>query len=472
MTSPKGIYVHTHWSYRHPYAARTWSLQDWGGLIDALDRIGYTLLQIWPMIDTMPVPPTPSDREHLGKIRNVIRLAHDRGFTVVIGAGANVAANERARSFSFSSRPYFQAERLVDPSDPSAVRRLIDHRRQLLEPLKEADGFWILDCDPGGFPGATSSQLVSLFLAHRRLLDSLRPGIELVYWMWAGWEKTGFEESWQNSAQDAWREVIHGLLREAPEPWRVNACWPGHFRTLEEQNQLHRALYFPYNALEFEPSFPLTNWYPGPEDAMPAALSRVPAEHHPRGVMANAQSHCLQLPHLYLFSHLAGGGSPDSIDLPRFAGRLLPKVAEELCGGWIALNGDDPQRMREAENALASVDSRRLESGELGGLLFGDPARLLEDLVLQLRAMAPLARIRRLLPQEKDPRTDLRAFAEAFRTWQRRHGFSDWARGPFIERLHHTLEPIIPGISTMPFDPRHGYTTRILHAVQGAARQP
>src|SRR5437762_584279 len=28
-----GLYVHTHWAYSHPYAARTWSVEDWRGYL-------------------------------------------------------------------------------------------------------------------------------------------------------------------------------------------------------------------------------------------------------------------------------------------------------------------------------------------------------------------------------------------------------------------------------------------------------
>ena len=33
-----GMYVHQHWPYHHPYAARTWSLDDWRGMPPACER--------------------------------------------------------------------------------------------------------------------------------------------------------------------------------------------------------------------------------------------------------------------------------------------------------------------------------------------------------------------------------------------------------------------------------------------------
>jgi hypothetical protein len=57
-----GIYIHQHWPYNHPYAARTWSLEDWRGWIDGLKRLGFKAVMIWPVLETMPEPLTPGDR--------------------------------------------------------------------------------------------------------------------------------------------------------------------------------------------------------------------------------------------------------------------------------------------------------------------------------------------------------------------------------------------------------------------------
>ena len=60
-----GMYVHQHWPYRHPYAARTWTYDDWHGYLDGLSRLGFNLVLIWPVQETMPNPLTPSDRANL-----------------------------------------------------------------------------------------------------------------------------------------------------------------------------------------------------------------------------------------------------------------------------------------------------------------------------------------------------------------------------------------------------------------------
>src|ERR1700760_711964 len=51
--SPKilGIYVHEGWPYNRPYAARTWTVEDWRGYADGLSKLGFNTIIIWPAIE-------------------------------------------------------------------------------------------------------------------------------------------------------------------------------------------------------------------------------------------------------------------------------------------------------------------------------------------------------------------------------------------------------------------------------------
>src|SRR3954471_23499930 len=71
-----GMYVHQHWPYHHPYCARTWTLADWRGYAGGLKQLGFNTVLIWPMLETMPEPLTPSDRASLEKIGQVIAMLH------------------------------------------------------------------------------------------------------------------------------------------------------------------------------------------------------------------------------------------------------------------------------------------------------------------------------------------------------------------------------------------------------------
>ena len=60
-----GMYIHQHWPYNHPYAARTWTVQDYRGYATGLKQLGFNTLMIWPILETMPDPLTPSDESNL-----------------------------------------------------------------------------------------------------------------------------------------------------------------------------------------------------------------------------------------------------------------------------------------------------------------------------------------------------------------------------------------------------------------------
>ncbi len=71
-----GMYVHQHWPYNHPYAARTWTLEDWRGFAGGLKQLGYNTIMIWPMLEIMPDPLTPSDVASLEKHARVMDMLH------------------------------------------------------------------------------------------------------------------------------------------------------------------------------------------------------------------------------------------------------------------------------------------------------------------------------------------------------------------------------------------------------------
>src|SRR5579862_4202900 len=137
-----GMYVHQHWPYNHPYCARTWTLDDWRGYADGLTQLGYNAVLIWPMLEIIPAPPTPSDTAALKKISEVIDMLHsDFGMRVWIVLCPNVApVDEAAASAPFEKRHFFYCDRRENPGDRDAVARLMARRETVLEPLREADG--------------------------------------------------------------------------------------------------------------------------------------------------------------------------------------------------------------------------------------------------------------------------------------------------------------------------------------------
>jgi hypothetical protein len=324
----------------------------------------------------MPSPLTPSDRANLKKIAQVIDvLHHEFKMRVWISLAPNVAAKDAvAATYPFEKRHFFYCDRRVNPTDPAALREMIEWRAELLRPLAKVDGVAIIDSDPGGFPGSNNGQFVDLLAEHRRMLNRLRPGIELYYWMHAGWEaysrfyQTG-NFQW-GTAEEA-RDVLIRLRKLNPEPWGITVNTLGNLFPPPERTHLavasklglaSRAIGFSYGAIEGEPSFPMTNF--GGDGAREAGGTKAP-----RGVMGNAQTHCVQLPNTFAFARGATGKSVTEADYVAFADGLIVGNGQTIVQAWKALSGEDPAAMRDAGDKLEVLSKRELATGHLKGLL-------------------------------------------------------------------------------------------------------
>ena len=194
----------------------------------------------------------------------------------------------------------------------------------------------------------------------------------------------------------------------------------------------------------------------------------------PRGFMANAQTHCLQLPHTYAFAHCANGGKADDLDLPAFADTLIPDAAQPVAEAWKMLeDGADGVRTEAATN-LRELATRELPVGPNGGLLFGAPHRFLIDLSLNLELRNALEQFRDAVRKGRPHRTALRHALTKLLPYQKRIGFADCGGGPiaslFTEPLRNLQDP---GINRVLADYRdwrrpeirNGIFLRLLDAV-------
>ena len=421
-----GMYMHQHWSYKHPYAVRTWTLEDWHGYIDGLQKLGYNTILIWPMLEIMPDPLTPSDEANLAKIAKVIDMAHTefkmRAYIVLC---PNVSPrSEEGRKYTFETRPFFHTDDRVDPGDPVAFGKLMEWREKLFRPLSKADGLYIIDSDPGGYPNSTNMEFVYILGAHRRMLDRLRPGIEIYYWALHGWESysrfyaTGEFKSAQTSEL---RDAIALLSKQHMEPWGIAS---GRGADLADSLGLaDRVITFPYGVIEGEPSFPMTI-YRGKrtldKDAQVAGK---------RGIMGNSQTHVVQLPNTFAFSRMARGLPAEKEDYIRFANDLVTGEGDKIVEGWEAMQGDDIKRMNNAAKKLKLLKADQLKGGNLKGLLFGDPASFINDLVLQLNMVSTMysfsAAVGNSQKNTSEIKKRLASFITATDAWQQKHGYSN-----------------------------------------------
>jgi hypothetical protein len=496
-----GMYIHMHWGYRHPYAARTWTLSDWEGYLEGLSALGYDFIMIWPLLDSMPPVPTADDRAFLLKIARAIDLAHDHfGMRVVVIVCPNTIGNEVSADYAFADRPYFTCEKKVDPKDPSAVEALLAGRRNQLAPLRAADGLAIIDSDPGGFIGSTNDEFVHLMQGQIEVFRELNPSAELIYWMLFGWENYNRfwaqAQSWQEGdppprvdcRPEVFADTLERICARTPEPWSLFACFPEHAGVVAEMGLEGKAIAFSYGLVEGEPTFPLTNLDVG---RLEATFRGEVIQGARLGRMANAQTHCLQLPHTYLFARLAQGGTAAGANLAAFAHRLLPGMGEVVARGWQAIGGGDPQEQRVAAQALRQEAGRPHASGELSGLLFGDADRFLIDLAMNLELRAALAELDMAIEAGKGmqagPRRPvgqnvpqaLRGVLDQLRPYQQRIGFVDAYGGPLAETLNRPLarlhdpriDPVLEQFHDWR-DPsiRNGLLLRLLAALEDLCR--
>lgn len=469
-----GIYVHQHWPYNHPYAARTWTLSDWRGYADGMKKLGYNTFLIWPMLETMPNPLTPSDKASLDKIRKVIDMLHNEfGMRVHIIICPNVAADDaEARKAVFEKRHFFYSDLRVNPGDPKAVSAMMKWREKLLSPLAKADGIVIIDSDPGGYPGSTNEEFINLLAEHRKLLNKFRPGIELYYWMHAGWPaycrfyETG-ELKWGSPAE--FKDAITRLNKINPEPWGLaNGLQYAGDLGLES-----RVVSYNYGAIEGEPSFPFTNF--GGEGAYNSGKSFAP-----RGVIGNAQTHCIQLPNTFAFSRGAKGLPLTENDYTQFANDLIPGKGRLIVDAWKTLSGNDSETMRKIADYLEPLSKSNLQTGRLKGLLFGSPKRFITDLIMQLRMKAAFNDFITDYRNDGDIRKSYREFVNAAEIWQRQHGYEcAWYWPGLHEALRNLNTPAInkaldvKNDGKTPFDRVHidlknmeTFTSRLIKAMK------
>jgi hypothetical protein len=487
-----GMYVHQHWPYHHPYSARTWTLGDWRGYVDGLHKLGFNTIMIWPILETMPDPFTPSDEAALRKTSQVIDMLHKHfAMRVFVVLSANVVANDEvARKASFETRHFYYSERFANPADPAAVADLMRRREKSLRYLAAADAIAIIDSDPGGYPDSTNPEFISLLKRYRALFDKLRPGIELIYWVHVGWPAYG---RWYATGKFGWStpaeydQAITLASRAGLQPWGLAGARREAFDKPEWRS---RAIAFNYGRIESEPSFPMTNF--GGTAAHDAGADPLPG-----GVMGNAQTHCAQLPNTFAFARGATGKPTTDQDYLEFADQIIPGHGATILAGWKAIGGADTAAMRKAAAELETLAKLKLTLGPLGGLLFGDPQRFVDDLVKELNVKAAYQGFLTAASSNKDVGPTLAKFAAAAEVWQRKNGYQNlWyfpdmqeaLRNLHVAAIDHVLdEQGSFAIGSEPFgaDPgatpleriKNGfaevetYTAQLLRAMKQAAAQ-
>jgi hypothetical protein len=484
-----GMYVHTHWGYRRPYAARTWTLADWDGFLDGLAKLGYDMVMVWPLFDCMPAEPTPSDRDYLATLARAIdraQVAH--GMRVALVSCPNTIGNAEAARYTYQERPYFVCEQKVNPKSAVEVEAFLAGRRRQFAAVAHADALAIIDSDPGGYIGSTRDEFVSLVKGQVEAFRSFNPKAEFIYWMLAGWENynrfwakavanpDAAAHMWSDWTADEFPETLALMQRDIPEPWSALSLRAEHDQALTSLSLDAKNMWFPYGVIEGEPVFPLMRSVP---ESVAGYLTAERLQQHSRGVMANAQTHCLQLPHIYLFAHIARGGTLQTADFGAFAERLLPGLSEPIVAAWGALDSQDPDRQRRCAAAIRLATPPSPRVGDLAGLLFGSATRFLDDLCANLELRATLVDLNRAVAAGTAVPAAIGQALARLRAYGARTGFVDAYGGPLYTELNEALAKLHdPGLDHVLQDfhrwgdprLRNGIFPRLLDAMDAYCR--
>jgi len=122
--------------------------------------------------------------------------------------------------------------------------------------------------------------------------------------------------------------ALYGLA----EPWGLSVHSPGavpgeDYQVATDLGLASRAVLFNYGATEGEPSFPMTNF--GDDAAFNAGQAAAL-----RGVVGNAQTHCLQLPNTFAFARGFQGDPITDEDYVTFAEELIGGYGQLIVQAW------------------------------------------------------------------------------------------------------------------------------------------
>ncbi len=374
----RSMYAHLHWAYNNPYSLRTWSLQDWKRYIDLLAHLGFNCMQMWPMMELLPHPLSKEDEAYLRKYAEIIDYLHEqrgmKGF--VVSCPNNIT--EDSRGVPIENREYFDFEKLLDPGEPDNLKKILDHRSDLYRTVPNADGYCVIDSDPGGWKGSPASAFVDILAGHRELIDKYgkRPSEQpLIYWTWMGWG-TGTRE--QNIDQ-----AVGGMVERVRPPWMMTVFWPEHIAACEKYKLKDKAIHFPYGLIENEPCGPLTDL----RIELIKREARWPIDHGLQAAQGNAQTPLVQMPNIVAYSMVLWGEDPaDPVDgaIPRLARGLVCRDASAVAEGWMSLTREDVEDSRQLAERIRMLATDETARGPLALVIGEWQRRILEDLAFML----------------------------------------------------------------------------------------
>lgn len=385
-----GFYTHGGWVFDYPLAPRSWQRADYAAMFQLLKRMGYDTVQIWPLLEAIPMPLTTADRAELTAFRPIIDDGRAAGLRTWMALCPNLTTLPAIASVPWRQRNPYPFMRTIRYDSASETADYLAHRRAMIEILNNADGYVTIDGDPGGYADAQPQHFVNVFLNDRAAIEQFgtHPAQQSVIpWLWCGWGTRGV---WAEPIEPFIRATLDLLPAQLPEPWALLAGRSdrdGHangrtnLRLIDEYNLESRSMLLFYEAIEFEPVPPSATLrfadirrYFQEE----AALHRKAS-----GVMGNAQQPIMALPNIYFFARLARDVG--------YAGKTDDAVLDDLA----AFLGGPPALLQPAWKCLALPLAGIPETlpaqlrattltGEAAAFIPGGPALYLDILAAQV----------------------------------------------------------------------------------------
>lgn len=419
----RGFHMNGGWQLNHPYGFRTWTEEDWKRFVDIVWAERGNLIFIWPYVETMMVPLSSADKAYLEEFRRITDYAHEkRGMEVWIMQAANRVAITDCNVADPMLRPHWinGCQKDMDPADPQQFANIEKSFEALYQTVNNADGFCLIDSDPGGWPHSPISDQVKIFRAARKLLDRynvLAEKTKLVDWMWIGWGRhkfftskdrlvTGFDWTDKNPDESDvafMRETIRNFKNDLPEPWEMIAGMPPYLESSKQESVLDKTIFLPYGAIEMEPAFPATNMGFEPVREVLDKGSMYPQL---RGWMGNNELMLLQFPRSFYFLNSLWDGEfknrPEREVVLEISRHLYPEYKEVIADSFLGLHEKDPETISSTLSRLEKPLNSTAQPGAVGRFVFPDSLMVAKNLKMQLEIRMARQRLLKALEGKPD----------------------------------------------------------------------
>ncbi|MDD5728904.1 MAG: hypothetical protein PHV59_10095 [Victivallales bacterium] len=393
----RGFYLFSGWSFNYPFSLRKWHRIDYLNMFKFLRELDMQRVMLWPLTEIIPFPLSYDDKAVLAEIREIINDAQKTGLECWIARTPNLASTSEISDIPFAERDFFSCLRTYRFDDEKQYREFIKHLKNSLQVLNNADGYVIIDGDPGGYPDAKPEDFIRLFHDAGHIIKKIGSHPQkqkLIPWIWCGWglnRETGVVWKPGIDIRPSIKSILSIIKKKhLPEPWEL---LPGrsmyenkangriNFGLIEELGLLPRSTLMLYEIIEFEPSPPAV--VVQFDEIRRVILQESKYANICRGVFGNAQQPIMALQNLFFFARASRDISylyyPDEKILEDLA-VFLGGPAEILVPAWLCLHRgldeipmDLPQKLLDA--SLRSEAAGYIPGGSTGYL------KILSDLV-------------------------------------------------------------------------------------------